>query len=138
MRKVIDQKANLFGVCFQVFMNSKPMSKKTLKGKWQGGYRWGKDGFLYSCGNAIKRYFLLNTTKRKYPIKIDSDSDEEKALAFLAENHPSENLAFDCMWELRDKYDQSYMWCEDCDGRVVKKKDCCLKNPPKDGQIYEF
>jgi len=30
------------------------------------------------------------------------------------------------MKELREKYDKSYGWCYDCDGLVVKKKDCCL------------
>lgn len=26
---------------------------------------------------------------------------------------------------LKEKYDKTYHWCEDCDGLVCKLKDCC-------------
>jgi hypothetical protein len=35
---------------------------------------------------------------------------------------------------LREKYDMTYGWCANCDGVVVKEKDCCLNridNEPK-------
>ena len=39
-------------------------------------------------------------------------------------NH--DEVANKAMKELRLKYDITYGWCEDCDGLVVKQKDCCM------------
>ena len=27
---------------------------------------------------------------------------------------------------LREEYDETYKWCEDCDGLVTTEKNCCL------------
>lgn len=50
----------------------------------------------------------------------------ENELIALAEQHPDDNVANKAMKELREKFDKTYGWCEDCDGLVCKEKDCCL------------
>jgi len=30
------------------------------------------------------------------------------------------------MKELRERFDPTYFWCDDCDGLVCKEKDCCM------------
>jgi hypothetical protein len=50
----------------------------------------------------------------------------ELKLIQIAEMHEDDNIAAKAMRELRDNHDPTYIWCADCDGLVVKKKDCCL------------
>lgn len=52
------------------------------------------------------------TLKEFELVKIAQASDDATA-----------NLA---MKELREKYDATYGWCEDCDYAVVKEKECCM------------
>ena len=51
---------------------------------------------------------------------------EEFKLIQLAEQHPNDNVANEAMKKLREKFDKTYGWCQDCDGLVCKEKDCCL------------
>lgn len=53
-------------------------------------------------------------------------TQEELELVISAETHPDDEIANKAMKELRLKYDITYGWCEDCDGLVVKQKDCCM------------
>jgi len=53
----------------------------------------------------------------------------EDMLIVIAQHEPDDVLANIAMKELREKYDPTYMWCEDCDGVVCKEKDCCLNQP---------
>ena len=50
----------------------------------------------------------------------------ENELIALAEQHPDDNVANKAMKELRERFDKTYGWCQDCDGLVCKEKDCCL------------
>lgn len=51
---------------------------------------------------------------------------EEIRLCRIAEMDPDDAKANTAMKELRERFDSTYGWCNDCDGLVVKKKDCCL------------
>lgn len=53
-------------------------------------------------------------------------SVEERRLVVIAESHPSAATATKAMIELREVYDPTYLWCDDCDGLVVKERDCCM------------
>ena len=44
----------------------------------------------------------------------------------IAEQHPNNNVARKAMKELKERFDKTYDWCEDCDGLVCKEKDCCM------------
>ena len=57
----------------------------------------------------------------------------ENELIEIAQAHPEDRVANAAMKELRERFDNSYGWCEDCDGLVVKEKDCCM-NRIRDGQ----
>ena len=60
----------------------------------------------------------------------------EIELIKLAENHADDNIANSAMKELRYRFDETYIWCQDCDGLVCKEKDCCLNKElhiPSDG-----
>lgn len=50
----------------------------------------------------------------------------EIELIKLAEMHPDDSIANKAMKELRQRFDETYGWCSDCDGLVCKEKDCCL------------
>ena len=50
----------------------------------------------------------------------------ELELIKVAEQHPDDNKAKEAMSELRNRFDRTYGWCNDCDGLVCKEKDCCL------------
>lgn len=39
---------------------------------------------------------------------------------------------------LRDRYDQNYGWCEDCDFLVVKETDCCVLKDYNFSEIDKF
>lgn len=54
------------------------------------------------------------------------DNQTEAYLVGMAENHPDDNLANRAMKILRNKFDKTYGWCNDCDGLVIKKRYCCL------------
>lgn len=49
----------------------------------------------------------------------------EEELISLAEAHPDDVVANKAMRELRERFDETYMFCADCDGLVCKEKDCC-------------
>ncbi len=50
----------------------------------------------------------------------------ENELIDLATWHIDDAVANKAMAELRERFDSTYFWCTDCDGLVVKDKDCCL------------
>ncbi len=56
----------------------------------------------------------------------NSRNSREDALIVLAEMHIHDHIASQAMKKLREHYDKTYGWCMDCDGLVVKEKDCCL------------
>lgn len=62
----------------------------------------------------------------------------ESGLILIAENDPCDKKAKQSMKELREKFDKTYMWCLDCDGLVVKEKDCCLNRISEDNGGVEF
>lgn len=51
---------------------------------------------------------------------------KEEELILTAQEHPDDDVANAAMKELRERFDETYIWCEDCDGLVVKEKDCCI------------
>jgi len=50
----------------------------------------------------------------------------EKELIELAQNHEDDDVANKAMKELKERFDKTYFFCDDCDGLVCKEKDCCL------------
>jgi hypothetical protein len=50
----------------------------------------------------------------------------EAELIIIAENHPDDTKSAEAMKELRERFDKTYGWCNDCDGLVCKEKDCCM------------
>lgn len=52
-------------------------------------------------------------------------SKEERRLVILAECG-SDKESSEAIKKLREEYDSTYGFCMDCDGLVVKEKDCCL------------
>lgn len=53
-------------------------------------------------------------------------TEEEENLIKIAELHRDDKVANAAMKKLREDYDRSYMWCNDCDGMVVKQSECCM------------
>lgn len=66
---------------------------------------------------------LLNTESELIHIATWSDSEEEAIAA---------------MNELRNNYDPTYIWCCDCDGRVVKDGDCCYNKKVEDNDDIDY
>ncbi|GAA3654876.1 hypothetical protein [Flavivirga jejuensis] len=52
----------------------------------------------------------------------------ELQLIRIAEMHDDDNVANTSMKILQEKFDPTYKWCQDCDGLVVKEKECCINN----------
>jgi hypothetical protein len=50
----------------------------------------------------------------------------EQELIITAQNHLDDTVANQAMAELRERFDPTYFWCEDCDGLVCKLSECCL------------
>lgn len=50
----------------------------------------------------------------------------EIELIEIAERHLIDKKANFAMKILREEYDKTYGWCEDCDGLVITEKNCCL------------
>ena len=46
---------------------------------------------------------------------------KEYKLISLAEQHPDDKIANKTMKVLWEEFDETYMWCEDCDGVVTKE-----------------
>jgi len=51
--------------------------------------------------------------------------ETENELIVIAENDPDDEKAKMAMKKLREQFDSTYGWCNDCDGLVCKEKDCC-------------
>jgi len=49
----------------------------------------------------------------------------EMELVKIAEQGDDSESAI-AMKELRERFDPTYFWCDDCDGLVCKEKDCCM------------
>lgn len=54
----------------------------------------------------------------------------EQELINIAEQHVDDVIANEAMKKLREEFDSSYKWCEDCDGMVVMERNCCMNQPP--------
>lgn len=52
--------------------------------------------------------------------------NKENELIKIAQMSQSDEDANRAMRDLRNNYDETYGWCMDCDGLVVKKGDCCM------------
>lgn len=61
-------------------------------------------------------------------MEAKQDKSLEAKLIQLATYHPDDEIANKAMLELRTLFDETYIWCDDCDGLVCKIKDCCLNN----------
>lgn len=61
---------------------------------------------------------------------------EEQKLKLIAETFPDDELANEAMNQLRTKFDETYFFCDECDGIVCKEKDCCLNAPFLFGGAY--
>lgn len=59
----------------------------------------------------------------------------EEELVIIAENDPDDKAAAEAMKELRERFDNTYGWCPDCDGLVCKEKDCCLNRTDLTGKF---
>lgn len=64
-------------------------------------------------------------------IKADRRSFERKKrrLIIVAEIHPDDNVANKAMQDLRTYYDETFFYCNDCDGLVTTKANCCMGQP---------
>ena len=63
----------------------------------------------------------------------------EPELIHIATWSQDDHEANAAMSELRERFDSTYIWCEDCDGVVVKKKDCCIEKPIDNQEVnYEI
>jgi hypothetical protein len=62
----------------------------------------------------------------------------ETQLRQIAEQHPDDATANAAMKELRERFDKTYIWCEDCDGLVTKEKDCCMNRPYDPNEIIDL
>lgn len=51
---------------------------------------------------------------------------EEAELIWTAQYDRDEQKANDAMKQLKEKYDETYGFCNDCDGLVVKESECCM------------
>jgi hypothetical protein len=72
-------------------------------------------------------------------INIEGGRNEmEKILRGAAQDSFSDEVANSAMKELRKNFDPTYMWCADCDGLVVKEKDCCMNRPVDDNDNISF
>ncbi len=65
-----------------------------------------------------------------YPECIDSieylEDVSETKLVDIATFHSEDVIANKAMRILKEKYDSTYFFCNDCDGLATKQKDCCL------------
>jgi len=57
--------------------------------------------------------------------EIATEEMSEENLILIAQ-HSGDKAANTAMKELRKRFDKTYGWCEDCDGLVIKEKDCCM------------
>ena len=65
-------------------------------------------------------------------IKAERAKHNESELISIAQCHESDDEANKAMGILRSVFDPSYIWCQGCDGLVIKKKNCCMsrRNDP--------
>jgi len=61
----------------------------------------------------------------------------EERLVNIATFHSSDKIANAAMKALREEFDETYGWCEDCDGLVCKEQDCCLNQPITDDNFED-
>lgn len=70
-----------------------------------------------NIGIILRKHYILDLMKRS-----------EHTLILIAERSLDDKAANEAMKELRERFDKTYFWCEDCDGLVTTEKDCCLNN----------
>lgn len=58
----------------------------------------------------------------------------ENDLIYLAQHHKNDHIANNAMNELIERFDETYFRCQECDGVVCKKEDCCLNRIKKKDQ----
>ena len=75
-------------------------------------------------------YELADTYLEELSASSPTNMKTESQLAILAETHPDDDIALQYMKELRKRFDETYIWCQDCDGLVCKEEDCCLNKDP--------
>jgi len=75
--------------------------------------------------------FQINEFKTRHYTDDQLSALKESALVVIAEMNQFDKVASAAMKELRVRFDSTYFWCLDCDGLVVKKKDCCLTQEVK-------
>ncbi len=54
----------------------------------------------------------------------------ELELITIAQTEQSDEIANAAMKLLKKKFDYTYMFCNDCDGAVVKESLCCMNQKP--------
>lgn len=62
----------------------------------------------------------------------------ELDLIKLAQTAKLDEVANNAMKELRANYDETYMFCNECDGAVVKMKNCCMNQPFREANLDDF
>lgn len=67
-----------------------------------------------------------------FKVQIKDNMKSEMQLIQLAEMQNDDSIANSAMKELKQRYASDYKWCQDCDGRVVKEKECCLNTISKE------
>ena len=55
-------------------------------------------------------------------------SNKEEVLIHVA-TYGNDNNANLAMKKLRENFDNTYFWCMECDGLVVKELECCKNRP---------
>ena len=58
----------------------------------------------------------------------------ELELIKIAQNHPDDKISKSAMKRLKSEFDETYGWCLDCDGAVVKEAECCLNREPEENE----
>jgi hypothetical protein len=56
----------------------------------------------------------------------DIPSLTEDGLIAIATFSEHEDVALAAMKRLQGEFDPTYVWCNECDGLVVREMDCCL------------
>lgn len=67
-----------------------------------------------------------------HPMPEELEQMTEEQLVYTAERDSSETRANQAMALLRQRHHSSYGWCWDCDGLVIREKDCCLNRVVSD------
>jgi hypothetical protein len=78
----------------------------------------------------LNTYLKLLRIIADYESTLDFNNFTEEQLVNFAQNHPDDKMASQAMGVLKRKFDNTYIYCMECDGLVCKVKQCCLNQPP--------